>query len=65
MQRLTNGNTLISEDDSGRVFEVNQRDQIVWDFRDVRLHQATRVAKDWLQFTPSGLSKQSSPATQP
>ena len=65
VDRLPNGNTLISEDDSGRIFEVNKKDQIVWEFRDVRLHQATRVAKDWLKFTPSGLLKLKGPSTQP
>lgn len=32
-QRLANGNTLISEDKSGRVFEVTPEKEIVWDVR--------------------------------
>ena len=31
-QRLKNGNTLITESDSGRVFEVTREGDIVWDF---------------------------------
>jgi outer membrane protein assembly factor BamB len=50
---LPNGNVLISEDDNGRVFEVTREGKIVWEYRDARLHQATRVSKDWLKFTPS------------
>ena len=33
VQRLPNGNTLISEDRSGRVFEVNSKNDIVWEYR--------------------------------
>ncbi len=55
-QRLSNGNTLISEDDNGRVFEVKRDGQIVWEYRDVRVHNASRVARNWLQFVPSGAS---------
>jgi hypothetical protein len=49
---LPNGNVLISEDDSGRVFEVTRDGKLVWDYRDVRLHQATRIPRDWLKFSP-------------
>jgi outer membrane protein assembly factor BamB len=52
-ERLPNGNTLISEDDGGRVFEVTTDGQIVWEYRDVRVHHAMRVAKDWLKFVPT------------
>ena len=31
-QRLPNGNTLISETDNGRAFEVSKDNQIVWEF---------------------------------
>jgi hypothetical protein len=51
-QRLPNGNTLISEDDYGRIFEVDPKGTIVWEYRDVRLHHAMRVATDWLKFVP-------------
>ncbi|MDC0357559.1 arylsulfotransferase family protein [Oligoflexia bacterium] len=33
LQRLPNGNTLLSEDLSGRVFEVTPQKQIVWEYR--------------------------------
>jgi hypothetical protein len=52
-EMLPNGNLLISEDDNGRVFEVTRENKIVWEYRDARLHQATRVSRDWLKFTPS------------
>ncbi|RIL11520.1 MAG: hypothetical protein DCC75_02170 [Proteobacteria bacterium] len=32
VQRLPNGNTLISEDDRGRVFEVTPQKEIVWEY---------------------------------
>jgi hypothetical protein len=32
-QRLHNGNTLISESDNGRAFEVTRAGEIVWEFR--------------------------------
>jgi len=51
-QRLPNGNTLISEDETGRVFEVTRDGTIVWEYRDTSTHHATRVAKDWITFTP-------------
>lgn len=31
-QRLENGNTLITETDYGRIFEVNEKGEIVWEF---------------------------------
>jgi hypothetical protein len=51
-ERLSNGNTLISEDDRGRVFEVNAAGKTVWEYRDISVHHAMRVAKDWIQFVP-------------
>lgn len=51
-QRLPNGNTLISEDVRGRIFEIDAKGKIVWEYRDVRLHHGRRVAKDWLKFVP-------------
>lgn len=33
VQRLKNGNTLISEDRSGRVFEVTEKKEIVWEYQ--------------------------------
>ncbi len=31
-QRLPNGNTLITESDKGRVFEITRRGELVWEF---------------------------------
>jgi hypothetical protein len=33
VQRLPDGNTLISQDRSGRVFELDSEQQIVWEFQ--------------------------------
>ena len=33
MQRLENGNTLVTESDSGRAREVSPEGQLVWEFR--------------------------------
>ena len=38
-QRLPNGNTLITEGDLGRIFEVKTEGTIVWEVRQVGLHQ--------------------------
>jgi hypothetical protein len=55
-QRLPNGNTLISEDDRGKLLEVTPDGQTAWEYGDGRVHHATRVRKDWLTFVPSGLA---------
>ena len=36
-QRLANGNTLITESDNGRVFEVDGEGRIVWELRNPNL----------------------------
>ncbi len=53
-ERLPNGNTLISEDERGRVLEVTPTAKIVWEYTDASVHHAMRVAPDWLEFVPSG-----------
>ena len=54
-ERLANGNTLIAESDSGRVFEVTPAGQIVWDLvnperrksgRPMALYRVGQVARD-------------------
>ena len=40
-QRLTNGNTLITESNAGRAFEVTPENEIVWEY-----HNPHRVGKD-------------------
>jgi len=48
MQRLPNGNTLISEDNTGRVFEVTAEKEIAWEFRgNVESSRASRYAPDY------------------
>lgn len=48
VQRLPNGNTLISEDKSGRVFEVTNQGEIVWDLRGPhRISRAERYTADY------------------
>ena len=59
-QRLPNGNTLITESDTGYVFEVTPRGETVWQFlnpnvnKDLGLRMAiwrmSRFARDELQF---------------
>ena len=44
VQRLRNGNTLISEDRSGRVFEVNPEKEVVWEFQ-VDGHETSRASR--------------------
>ncbi len=49
-ERLPNGDTLVSEDDGGRVFEIDPGGQINWEYRDVHMHHATRFARESLTF---------------
>ena len=54
-QRLPNGNTLIVEGKSNRVFEVNKNKEIVWDFvSDRGIYRATRVPPEWVPGNPAG-----------
>ena len=47
MQRFENGNTLISEDVRGRVFEVTPTGEIVWELKTpLRLSRSERYAYD-------------------
>jgi len=58
MQRLPNGNTLITESDVGRVFEVTSSGEVVWEyvptwydaeaFMGVAIYRAYRVPAWWL-----------------
>jgi hypothetical protein len=43
VQRLANGNTLITEDNTGRVFEVTKDKEIVWEFN--TNHQSSRARR--------------------
>lgn len=58
VQRLANGNTLITEGAGGRIFEVAEQDEIVWEYvspyfgtdnsRTNRIFRAHRVPYDWV-----------------
>ncbi|HEX8523192.1 MAG TPA: arylsulfotransferase family protein [Tepidisphaeraceae bacterium] len=54
VQRLPNGNTLISEDDRGKLLEVTSSGDTAWEYGDSRVHHATRVSKEWIKFAPAG-----------
>ncbi|MCD6236963.1 MAG: aryl-sulfate sulfotransferase [Thermoplasmata archaeon] len=52
-QRLPNGNTLICEGRSKRVFEVNSKGEIVWELTwHCRIYRAYRVPPEWVPGNP-------------
>jgi len=62
VQRLPNGNTLITEGTSGLIFEVNPEKEIVWKYyyegegdliRDKFIYRAYRVPPEWVPGNPS------------
>jgi len=57
VQRLLNGNTLVSEGLSGRVFELTSDNKIVWDYiypnPRFYMYRAYRVAPEWVPDNPS------------
>ena len=62
VQRLPNGNTLITEGTSGRIFEVNPEKEILWQYyyegedklmRDNWVYRAYRVPPEWIPGNPS------------
>lgn len=62
VQRLPNGNTLITEGTSGRIFEVNTEKEIVWQYfyegegellRDDWIYRSYRVPPEWVPGNPS------------
>ena len=58
VQRLPNGNTLVSEGLSGRIFEINPENTIVWSWKtpDPKdfIYRAYRVPPEWIPGNPSG-----------
>ena len=51
VQRLPNGNTLITEGQYGRVFEVTTEGEIVWEFvhpEDGKVYRTYRIPYDWI-----------------
>ncbi len=71
MQRLPNGNTLITEGASGRVFEVTNDRQIVWEYMNLpataaartpgTIYRAYRVPYAWLSQLPRPQEKAVTP----
>ena len=58
-QRLPNGNTLITEGDNGRIFEVTyDTKEIVWEYvsptRQHDIYRAYRVPPEWVPGNPAG-----------
>ena len=56
MQRMPNGNTLICEGNTGRVFEVTKKGEVVWEYFHPAgrgfisgIYRATRVPKHWVE----------------
>ena len=39
------------------MLEVTPGGKIVWEYTDVRVHHAVRVAKDWVKFPLEGMMK--------
>jgi len=58
VQRLPNGNTLITEALSGRIFEITPTNDIVWDYvypnQDYAFYKAYRVPPEWVPGNPAG-----------
>jgi hypothetical protein len=57
VQRLPNGNTLVTEGLSGRIFELSSANRVVWDYvyPDVRfkIFKAYRVPPEWIPGNPT------------
>jgi len=56
-QRLPNGNTLITEGFTGRLFEVTPEKEIVWEYltdRGFKIYRAYRIPPEWVPGNPAG-----------
>lgn len=58
IQRLPNGNTLVSEGLSGRIFEITPENTVVWEWvtpdRKDYIYRAYRVPPEWVPGNPAG-----------
>ncbi|HVQ00824.1 MAG TPA: aryl-sulfate sulfotransferase [Candidatus Thermoplasmatota archaeon] len=58
VQRLPNGNTLVSEGLSGRIFELSPTNQIVWQYvypdPHYVIYRAYRIPPEWVPGNPAG-----------
>ena len=61
-QRLPNGNTLITESLTGRIFEVTRNNEIVWEYKSnfldtdglTTVYRAYRIPPEWVPGNPAG-----------
>jgi len=56
VQRLPNGNTLVTEGFSGRIFELTPENKIVWEFvtpAGLHIYRAYRVPPEWVPGNPA------------
>ena len=69
-QRLPNGNTLITESERGRVFEVSPEGEVVWEFwnpdvvdgRRKRIYRFMRLSRDFVEpLLDAGAARQGTP----
>jgi hypothetical protein len=67
MQRLPNGNTMVTDGANGRLFEVTAGKEIVWEFHSPeigsfgnKVYRAYRIPPDWVPGNPSGYDEWSS-----
>ena len=74
MQRLPNGNTLITESDRGYVFEVTPQKETVWRFANPDVDQSdmriaiwrmTRFSLNELDFLPDPIGRSDAPTRAP
>lgn len=60
VQRLPNGNTLITESLSGRIFEITLENEVVWDYVTLDkknvIYRAYRIPPEWIPGNPSNYS---------
>jgi hypothetical protein len=58
VQRLPNGNTLVTEALSGRVFELSPTNKVVWDYiyphTGYVMYRAYRIPPEWVPGNPAG-----------
>jgi hypothetical protein len=56
-QRLPNGNTLITESKGGRIFEINAKNEILWEYLTPKItfdvYRAYRIPPEWIPENPS------------
>ena len=70
VQRLPNGNTMITEGADGRIFEITVKSEIVWEYINPffgqdpdthRIYRAHRVPYDWIPQIPRPVEQRVTP----